>query len=461
MKKRDGTTRCCVDYRKLNNVTIKDAYPLPGINESLGTLSGAKFFCTLDLASGYWQVAMDESDKEMTAFATHKGLFQFKVLPFGLSNSPETFQRLMEAVFSGLQWEKCLVYLYNIITFGTTFKETLKNLTVIFDRPRTADLKHKPKKCTLFQEQVEFLGHTVSQKGIRFNPDKISAVMNWPVPTSVSEVRSFIGLASYYQRFINNHSNVAYPLTRVTQKNKKFEWSEECQNVFNTLKHSLTTAPVLSYPSTTDTFILDIDASAYGVGAVLSQIQNEEVAIAFGSKKLSRSQIGYYATYRKLLAVVTFVKQFRHYLYGRPFLLRTDHSSLIWLKNFKEPEGLLARWISLLETYDFKIEHRNGNADGLSSKPRKRCKREECTQCSSGECSVNAISSLATQHPDNTTTSRPEPNWLEQWSCQYLQEQQDKDMAISKVKNLIIHQRERPKLNDPLPTVHTFASGID
>lgn len=461
VKKRDGTTRFCVDYRKLNNVTTKDAYPLPRINESLDTLSGAKFFCTLDLASGYWQVAMDESDKEKTAFATHKGLFQFKVLPFGLSNSPATFERLMEAVLSGLQWEKCLVYLDDIITFAATFEETLKNLTVIFDRLRTADLKLKPKKCTLFQEQVEFLGHTVSQEGIRCNPDKISAVMNWPVPSSVSEVRSFIGLASYYRRFINNFSNVAYPLTCLTQKNKKFEWSEECQNAFNTLKHLLTTAPVLSYPSTTDKFILDTDASAYGVGAVLSQMQNgEEVVIANGSKTLSRSQMGYCTTYRELLAVVTFVKQFRHYLYGRPFLLRTDHSSLIWLKNFKEPEGLPARWISLLETYDFKIENRkgslHGNADGLSRKPRKRCKREECTQCSSGKCSVNALSSLAAQHPDITTTSRPESNWLEQWSHQYLQEQQDKDMAISKVKQLIIHQRERPKLNDPLPTVNTL-----
>lgn len=291
VKKRGGITWFSVDFRMLNNVTIKDAYSLPRITRHA---FWHQILLNLDLARGYSQVAMDESDEVKTAFATHKGLFQFNVLPFGLSNSPVAFEGLMEAVLSGLQWEKCLVYVDDIITFGATFEDTLKNLTVIFDRLRTADLKLK--KCTLFQEQVECLGHTVSQEGIRCNPDKISAVMNWHVPTSVSEVRSFIGLASYYWRFINNFSHVAYPFTRLTQTNKMFEWSEECQNAFNTLKHLLTTAPVLSHPSTTDTFIFDT------VGAVLSQMQNgEEVDTVYGSKILSRSQMGYCTTYQKLL----------------------------------------------------------------------------------------------------------------------------------------------------------------
>lgn len=458
VKKRDGTTRFCVDYRKLNSVTKKDAYPLPRIDESLDTLSGAKYFCTLDLASGYWQVVMDESDKQKTAFATHKGLFQFKVLPFGLSNSPATFERLMEAVLSGLQWERCLVYLDDIIIFGSTFEKTLESLTFIFDRLQSANLKLKPKKCTLFQEQVSFLGHIVSHDGIRCNPEKITAVQDWPTPTSVTEIRSFIGIASYYRRFIENFSNIAYPLTRLTQKDKKFEWSEDCENAFITLKHLLTTAPILSYPSTNDMFILDTDASAYGVGAVLSQLQDgKEVVIAYGSKTLSRSQMGYCTTYRELLAVVTFVKQFRHYLYGRPFLLRTDHASLIWLKNFKEPEGLLARWISLLETYDFTIEHRkgnlHGNADGLSRRPRKRCKRENCRQCSPGaDCSVNTVT--ANIQPEVNSITRPGSNWLEQWSQESLRNQQDNDPPISRIKHLLLECTERPKVNDPNPTVN-------
>lgn len=254
----------------------------------------------------------------------------------------------MEAILSGLQWERCLVNLDDIITFGLTFEETLENLTAVFDRLKSANLKLKPKKCVLFQEQVSFFVHIVFHDGIRGNPEKISAVRDWPTPTSVIEIRSFIGIASYYRRFIENFSNVAYPLTRLTQKDRKFEWSEDCEKTFNSFKHLLTTAPILSYPSTNDMFILDTDASAYGVGAVLSQLQDgQEVVIAYGSNTLSRSQMDYCTTYRELLAVVTFVKQFRHYFYGQPFLLRTDHASLIWLKNFKEPEGLLARWISL------------------------------------------------------------------------------------------------------------------
>lgn len=218
---------------------------------------------------------------------------------------------------------------------------------------------------------------------------------SWLANTNYSHRNKvFHGYHFLLQTVYGLFSNVAYPLTRITQKDKKFEWSKDCEKAFNSLKHLLPTTPILSSPSTNDMFILDTDASAYGVGAVLSQLQDgKKVIIAYGSKTLSRSQMGYCTTYRELLAVVTFVKQFRHYLYGQLFLLRTDHASLIWLKNFKEPEGLLVRYISLLETYYFTIEHRrrshHGNTDGLSRRPRKRCKRENCRQCSDGtECSV-------------------------------------------------------------------------
>lgn len=296
------------------------------------------------------------------------------------------FERLMGIVLCGLQWEKCLVYLDDVIVFGKKFQETLTNLRSVFERFKKAKLKLKPKKCILFKDEVSFLGHVVSANGIRCDPQKIAAIKEWPVPENISDVRSFLGLASYYRKFIYNFSQIAYSLTRLTQRNRHFEWTKESENAFNTLKRLLTEASVLSYPDTNETFILDTDASAFGVGAVLSQIQNgRETGIAYGSKTLSKSQRKYCTTYRELLAVVLFIKNFKHYLYGRHFLLRTDHSSLLWLKNFKEPEGMLARWLSFLETYDFEIKHRkgslHGNADELSRRPSRRCKRLDCSQC--------------------------------------------------------------------------------
>jgi hypothetical protein len=196
--KHDGTPRFCVDYRKLNNVTKKDAYPLPRIEDCVESLSGSKWFCTLDLASGYWQVPVAEKDRPKTGFVTRKGLFQFKVLPFGLCNAPATFERLMELVLRGLQWESCLIYLDDVITFGKSFEEALHNLRLVFTRFRKANLKLKPKKCHLMQGSVSFLGHVVSEKGVSCDPSKIKAVQDWPTPENVTDIRSFLGLAGYY-----------------------------------------------------------------------------------------------------------------------------------------------------------------------------------------------------------------------------------------------------------------------
>lgn len=213
VKKKDNSTRFCVDYRKLNLKTIKDSYPLPRIDDSLDSLSGAQYYCTLDLAQGFFQVKMSEEDKPKTAFATHRGLYQFRVMPFGLANSPKTFERLMELVLNGLQWERCLVYLDDVIVFGKTFKETLDNLKLVFDRFKSAKLKLKPKKCTFFQDEVRYLGHIVSVDGIKCDEEKIKAVDDWPQPESVTDVRSFLGLASYYRKFIQNFSTIAFPST--------------------------------------------------------------------------------------------------------------------------------------------------------------------------------------------------------------------------------------------------------
>ena len=380
--KKDGTKRFCIDYRLLNKHTVKDSFPLPSIAESLDALDGAQYFCTLDLASGYWQVPLDDDAKLKSAFVVPGGLFQFEVMPFGLCNAPSTFERLMENIFTGLQWKTLLIYLDDVIIFGSSVQEVISRLKTVLDRLREAHLKLKPKKCHLFQTEVLYLGHVVSAEGVKTDPSKIEAVKSWPRPTNQTEVRSFLGLASYYRKFIVKFSEVAKPLTDLTKKDKPFVWTPECENAFITMKGMLTTSPILAYPQRDVDFILDTDASKSAIGAVLSQEQDgKERVIAYASKTLNRAEENYCVTRRELLAIVTFLKHFRHYLYGQRVRVRTDHSALKWLLNFKNPEGQLARWLEVITQYQLTLEHRAGrihmNADSLSRRPCRQCNRFE------------------------------------------------------------------------------------
>lgn len=374
VRKKDQTFRMCVDYRALNERTVKDAYPLPRIQDTLDTLSTAKWFSTLDLASGYWQVELTPRAKKAAAFCSRKGLFEWNIMPFGLCNAPATFQRLMDRVLVGLQWETCLVYLDDIIILGSDVEEMLQRLSQVFDRLRQANLKLKPGKCCLFHREVAYLGHIVSANGVATDPQKILKTQEWPVPTSVSEVRQFVGLASYYRRFIRDFAAVACPLYELTKKNASFRWTPPCQEAFEKLKNLLTSAPILGYPRDRGELILDTDASNVGIGSVLSQVQDgEERVLAYGSRRLSTTEQNYCTTRRELLAVVEFATHFRQYLLGRHFIVRTDHSSLQWLIRMKEPEGQLARWLEKLGEYDFQVVHRpgryHGNADSFSRRP--------------------------------------------------------------------------------------------
>ena len=378
VKKKDGTMRFCVDYRKLNAVTRKDAYPLPRIDDSLDTLAGGQWFSTLDLVSGYWQVQMSEQDKEKTAFTTHKGLYQFKVMPFGLCNAPSTFERLMEIAMRGLQWAACLVYLDDIVVFSPDFESHLERLGTVLGRLEEAGLKVKPSKCCLARREVSFLGHVVSAQGIATDPAKVRSVRNWPVPRTLTEVRSFLGLAGYYRAFIPQFATVAKPLSALADKGRAFRWDGECEEAFRELKNRLTSAPVLGYPVEEGRLTLDTDASDLGLGAVLSQQQEgQERALAFASRTLNKAERNYCVTRKELLAIIFGLKKFRHYLLGRKVLIRTDHAALKWVTQFKEPEGQVARWIQVLDTFDYEIQHRpgrnHGNADGLSRIPCRQC----------------------------------------------------------------------------------------
>ena len=372
-------------------------------------------------------------------------------MPFGLTNAPATFQRLMDTVLKGLQWQRCLVYLDDIIVFGKDFGETLANLTMVMERLKAAGLKLKASKCQWFKRSVKYLGHVVSARGIECDPDKIQAVKDWPVPRSVTQVRQFLGFAAYYRKFISHFSETAQPLTNLTKKSVRFYWDEECQYAFETLKQLLVTAPVLAYPTDEGDYVLDTDASNYAMGAVLSQVQNgEERVIAYASQTLSHKQQNYCTTKKELLAVVTFVEHFRYYLYGRPFTIRTDHASLRWLRNFKTADGMLARWLTKLERYNYTFVHRKGsqhtNADALSRIPTRKCPRVDCTQCNRDVCPIST--ELSAGPPESPNLIPDQNEWLEEWTLEELQNWQRVDTAICQVIEWLESSQERPPWKD-------------
>lgn len=373
IRKRDGGVRWCIDYRNLNAVTEKDVFPLPLIEECIDTLAGNSIFSKLDANSAYWQVPIKESDRSKTAFNTKHGLFQFVKMSFGLCNAPATYSRIMQLVLRGLTWKIVLAFMDDILVMGKNFAEHLCNLEAIFERFRRFQLKLKPSKCEFLKEQVEFLGRMVSKNGLEAGDKHIKRVGSWPSPKTTKEVEQFLGFANYHRSFIQNYAHISNPLYKLTGKNK-FVWEDIHEDAFCELKKALTSTPVLALPTKEDQFVLDTDASNDAIGGELLQIQNrEERTISFASFSLTHEQIKYCTTRKELLAVVRMVRHFRHYLLGRHFVVRTDHSSLQWLMNFRNPQTQLARWLEELGQYNMTIVHRPGkqhqNADGLSRIP--------------------------------------------------------------------------------------------
>lgn len=296
-----------MNYRKVNEATQKDAYPLPKIEECLDTLSGSKLFSTLDLLSGYHQFEVNEKDRPRTAFITKYGLFEYTRMPFGLCNAPSTFQRGMELVLRRLQWVTLLIYLDDVIITGKTFKEHLNNLGEVLSRFRKFGLKLKPTKCSLYREEVLFLGHVVGKDGVRANPSLVQDVEKWPVPQSLKELQAFLGLTNYYRRFVQGYADIARSLHNLTRKGVTYHWKAEQEVAFGALKKALTTTPILAYPLAEGRMILDTDAANFSIGAVLSQEQGQvERVISYSSRRLGPIQERYCVTRRELLAVVAF-----------------------------------------------------------------------------------------------------------------------------------------------------------
>jgi len=356
-------------------VTERDAYPLPHISATPDKLRRAKYLSTLDLKQGYWQVPLTPDSRPITAFTVpRRGLMQFTVMPFGLHSAPATFQRLLDTVLGPELEPHTFVYLDDIIVISATFDDHLRHLKEVFHRLRGAELRVNPDKCHFGLTELKYLGHVVERRGLRTDPEKTKAVTQWPTPTTVRQIRQFIGLASWYRRFIRDFSATAAPLTKLTRKQAKWCWGLEEERAFQQLKDALTTAPILACPDFERRFVLQTDASTSGLGAVLSQHFNEgERVIAYASRTLNRAEKNYSATELECLAVIWGIRHMRGYLEGYEFTVVTDHQALRWLQRLDSPTGRLGRWALELQQYRFDIRYRRGSlnrvADALSRRP--------------------------------------------------------------------------------------------
>ena len=454
VRKPDGKLRFCVDYRTLNSKTIKDAHALPRIDETLDALMGAKYFSSMDLKAGYWQVPVKEEDKPKTAFTVGPlGFWEFNSLPFGAVNAPACFQRLMMAAMGDLHLRECLLYIDDIIIFSRTFDEHISRLEAVFERLHKAKLKLKASKCFFIKDQIKYLGHIVSKDGIQTDPDKISTVVNWPTPTSVKEVRRFIGFAGFYRRFIKNFSSVARPLHNLLkvpegQKTSQFSWNLDQEEAFIKLKKLLSSSPVLAFADFTKPFLLHTDASGDGIGAVLYQEQdNKERPIAFASRSLSPSEKNYPAHKREFLALKWAISdKFRDYLYGAKFIVCTDNNPLTYILTTAKLDATGHRWVAELAQFDFCIKYRAGkeniDADTLSRLPQLKDSTVS-SEVVSAICKTHSIDGWI--HAFNVSKN-PSVFIGEQLSSVPCWEQeQKKDPDIAVIIDVLNHKRVPPK----------------
>ena len=363
-KKEAGKWRFCLDCRYINDLTENQYFPLPRVDDTIDSLSGASIFSVVDMTSGYHQVELEEESSEMCAFSTRKGHYQYTKMPMGLRGSGMTFQKMVTLLMSGMLHTDVLAYLDDCILYGTNVSQHLATLEEVLHRFCKAGLKLKPRKCKLFQKELVYLGFLVNANGVQPNPEKTELIKNLPSPSCVNEVQVFLGKVNYYRKFIPKLAEIAHPLYELLEKNKKkFIWDSEQEEAFVKLKTILCSNQVMIHPQLDKDFILDVDASDYGLGVELSQkdINGDERPVAYGSRHLEKSERSYSATARETLAAVFGCEHFKQYLQGRKFILRSDHNPLVWLRAMREPKRPYSSWLVRLEQFQYEIQYRPGS----------------------------------------------------------------------------------------------------
>ncbi|GBG64203.1 hypothetical protein CBR_g40903 [Chara braunii] len=369
--KEGGTLRMCIDYRGLNAITVKNADPLPRIDDLLDRVQGCKYYTKIDLKSGYHQIAIKLEDQHKTTFQTRYGLYEFVVMPFGLCNAPGTFQHAMNRIFHDHLDKFVVVYLDDILIFSKSAEEHAQHVETVLSLLRQHKYKINLQKCEFGRAKILYLGHEVSAEGIRREDAKVASIRDWPRPQTVTEVRSFLGMCGYYRNFVKNYSTIASPLTDLTRLDTPWDWSDECEDAFKRLKHALMNHEVLMVPDPQKSFIVTTYASQCDIGAVLAQQDGKKLRpIEYMSKKMPSKKLAKSTYERELYALYKTLVHWRHFLLGRFFYLRTDHQTLKWIKTQPTLSDALKRWIEVIDQYDFKLEHLKGEynkvADALS-----------------------------------------------------------------------------------------------
>ncbi len=364
--KKDGSLRPCIDYRGVNNITVKNTYPLPLMSSAFERLQGASIFTKLDLRNAYHLVRIREGDEWKTAFNTPRGHFEYLVMPFGLSNSPAVFQALVNDVLRDMVDQFIYVYLDDILIFSSSLQEHVQHVRRVLQRLLENGLFVKAEKCAFHAQSVPFLGFIVSPEGVRMDPDRVKAVVNWPTPDSRKALLRFLGFANFYRRFIRNFSQLAAPLTALTSTKMTFRWSNAAEAAFTKLRGRFVSAPILRAPDPTRQFVVEVDASEVGVGAVLSQRATSDDKVhpcAFFSHRLSPAEHNYDIGNRELLAVKLALEEWRHWLEGSgvPFIVWTDHKNLEYIQSAKRLNSRQARWALFFGRFDFSISYRPGS----------------------------------------------------------------------------------------------------
>ena len=459
--KKDGSKRFCVDFRKLNKITKLNSYPLPVIDDILALLGKARYFSSLDLKSGYWQVLMDETDKEKTAFTCHRGLFEFNVMPFGLTNAPAIFQELMNRVLEGLT-NFSVAYLDDILIYSETLTDHLRHIQSVFDRLREHNLRLKLKKCSFLKKGTNYLGFVINENGIQPEHNKVNVIRSLSPPTSVRDVRSFIGMCSYYRRFIPKFSQIAEPIIVLTGKYAKFKWGPECQIAFDKLKDALVQLPLLSFPDQRLPYTLYTDASDKCIGACLTQVLEEsgskvERPIYYLSHRLSDTQTRWSTIEKEAYAIYYSLQKLDHYLHNAEFTIKCDHLPLKYLLESPIQNKKISLWALSIGGYNCKIEYLAGTdnsvADLLSRVPNQTVALDE-SQLDDPDISAKTyeISALNSNRFNPKDFARCRPKFQDEVIKPTLNgslnmvEEQEKDKALLRIKNSLRNESLTPSV---------------